>query len=97
MCYICIWKLTTLNIFIHAVTSNKVADFILRNPNKKTIQAKCYYNVRHTTLIKSTIRLNTRTELTKWFIPTLLSSQLCLTQGSSIFFIIPSNLSKLFS
>lgn len=97
MCYICIWKLTTLNIFIHAVTSNKVADFILRNPNMKTIQAKCYYNVRHTTLIKSTIRLNTRTELTKWFIPTLLSSQLCLTQGSSIFFIIPSNLSKLFS
>lgn len=75
-----------LNMFIHEVASNKVADFILRNRNKKAIQANCYYNVRDTTLIKNVSRLNTRTELIKWLIPTLLFSQLCLTHVSSIFY-----------
>jgi len=52
-----------LHIFIHAVTPNRIADFILRNQNKKTIQERFYYSVRDTTLTKSTIRLDTRTEL----------------------------------
>lgn len=76
MCVLCMDINYALNIFgnlllfkrhlhkcIHAVTPNKIANFILRNQNKKTVQEKFYDSVKDTTLTKSTIRLGSKTDL----------------------------------
>lgn len=89
-----------LHIFIHAVTPNKIADFILRNQNEERIQEKFYYSVKDATLTRSTIRLDATTEIIpsegkgKLF-PLYSMVSFALNKILPFFKINPSSLSKL--